>query len=124
MESSRSAHGAKTLPGEYFWSRDIYRQEAFRDRWDQEVVPGDDAQSDEEMLAAIRKFATTVYHLIGTCRMGSDASSVVTPELRVRGVEGLRVIDASVMPKITSANTNAATYMIAEKAAAMIKANA
>ncbi len=104
--------------------RDIYRQEAFRDRWDQEVVPGDDAQSDEEMLAAIRKFATTVYHLIGTCRMGSDASSVVTPELRVRGVEGLRVIDASVMPKITSANTNAATYMIAEKAAAMIKANA
>ncbi len=101
--------------------REIYRQPAFRDRWRREVVPGDDVTTDEDILAAVRKAASTVYHLVGTCRMGSDAGAVVDPQLRVNGVEGLRVIDASVMPRITSANTNAPTYMIAEKAAAMIR---
>ena len=66
--------------------------------------------------------SSTVYHLVGTCRMGSDANAVVDSALRVNGVQGLRVVDASVMPKITSANTNAATLMIAEKAAALMAA--
>ena len=72
-------------------------------------------------MAAVRKFSSTVYHPVGTCRMGSDQASVVDPELRVRGVDRLRVVDASVMPKITSANTNAASFMIGEKAASLIK---
>jgi choline dehydrogenase len=101
--------------------REIYGQPAFRDLWKREVIPGDDNTSDEQLMNAIRTHATTVYHLVGTCRMGSDANAVVDSELRVNGVEGLRVVDASVMPKIPSANTNAATYMIAEKAAEIIR---
>lgn len=106
--------GLKTL-------RDIYRQPAFRNLWKNEIIPGEANQTDAELMNAIRTHATTVYHLVGTCRMGSDATAVVDPELRVNGFDGLRVVDASVMPKITSANTNAATYMIAEKAAGIIR---
>lgn len=101
--------------------RDIYRQPAFRSMWSREVIPGDDCKTDEELMNAIRTNATTVYHLVGTCRMGSDDQAVVDPQLHVQGVDGLRVVDASVMPRITSANTNSATYMIAEKAASMIR---
>lgn len=103
--------------------RELYNRPEFRHRWQREVVPGTKNQSDSEVLAAVRQMAGTVYHLVGTARMGSDARAVVDPELRVNGVEGLRVVDASVMPKITSANTNAPTFMIAEKAAAMIRAS-
>ena len=102
--------------------RALYNRPEFRPRWRREVVPGEEVQGDADVLAAARRMAATVYHLVGTCRMGSDASAVVDPELRVNGVEGLRVVDASVMPKITSANTNAPTFMIAEKAAAIIRA--
>lgn len=101
--------------------RALYNRPEFRHRWRREVIPGAEHQSDAEVLAAVRQMAGTVYHLVGTCRMGSDARAVVDPELRVNGVDGLRIVDASVMPKITSANTNAPTFMIAEKAAAMIR---
>jgi len=104
--------------------RELYNRPEFRHRWRREVIPGAEHQSDAEVLAAVRQMAGTVYHLVGTARMGSDARAVVDPELRVNGVDGLRVVDASVMPKITSANTNAPTFMIAEKAAAMIRAGA
>ena len=103
--------------------RQINDQPAFRDLCDVEVVPGMDAQSDTQILDAIRQGGGTVFHPVGTCRMGRDDKAVVDPQLRVRGVDGLRVIDASVMPTITSANTNAPTLMIAAKGAAMMQHN-
>ncbi|MEO5692726.1 MAG: GMC family oxidoreductase N-terminal domain-containing protein [Usitatibacter sp.] len=100
--------------------RDIYRQPSFRDLWDIEVLPGPAAAGDAALLDFARSAGGTVFHCVGTCRMGSDARSVVDPELRVRGVERLRVIDASVMPMVTSANTNAASLMIGEKGADLL----
>lgn len=100
--------------------RGIHAQPAFRPLWDTENVIGEDRQSDAEILDAVRNMGGTVFHPVGTCRMGNDSSAVLDPQLRVRGVQGLRVIDASVMPKITSANTNAATLMVGEKGASMI----
>ena len=84
------------------------------------MLPGPKVESDADMLRAIGDIATTIFHPVGTCRMGSDKQSVVTPELRVRGVAGLRVVDASVMPRITSGNTASPVVMIAEKAADMM----
>lgn len=98
--------------------REIHDQPAFRGLWEREVLPGDAAQSDAEILDFARASGGTVFHPAGTCRMGSDDMAVVDPDLRVRGVAGLRVADASVMPTITSANTNAACLMIGEHAAA------
>lgn len=100
--------------------RDIYNRPEFASLWKREVVPGAGVQSDAEILDACRRMSSTVYHLIGTCRMGTDENAVVDPSLRVRGIDGLRVIDASVMPTIPSANTNAAALMIGEKGAALI----
>ena len=85
-----------------------------------EELPGDAVQTDEEWAAFLSKRSFRPYHPVGTCRMGSDPESVVDPELRVRGVQGLRVIDASVFPTITSGNTNAPTIMVAERAADLI----
>jgi choline dehydrogenase len=87
----------------------------------QEFRPGAHVQSEEQLVRAAGDIATTIFHPVGTARMGSDPPAVVDERLRVHGVEGLRVIDAAVMPTITSGNTNAPTMMIAEKGAQMVR---
>lgn len=101
-------------------SREIFAQKAFDPYRGAPIFPARNDCSDEELIEFIREKAETVYHPIGTCRMGEDEASVVDSSLRVRGVEGLRVIDASVMPKLITGNTNAPTIMIAERAADLI----
>ena len=86
----------------------------------EELKPGPEVQTDHELAEAARNLGTTIFHPVGTCKMGSDPMAVVDDELRVHGVDGLRVIDASIMPTITSGNTNAPTVMIAEKGAEFI----
>ncbi|MEP4892492.1 MAG: GMC oxidoreductase, partial [Aliiglaciecola sp.] len=104
-------------------ARDILSTSEFAQYGAREIGPGIAAQSDEEILAYLRKRAETIYHPIGTCKMGSveDPMAVVDSQLNVKGVKGLRVVDASVMPSLIGGNTNAPTIMIAEKAADMIK---
>jgi choline dehydrogenase len=101
-------------------SRAILAQPAFAPFRGEEIFPGAQAQDEAQLIDFIRRKAETIYHPVGTCRMGSDADSVVDPQLRVRGIEGLRVVDASVMPTLIGGNTNAPTVMIAERAADLI----
>lgn len=108
-------HDRKVIVSGLQMLRAIYAQPAFRDLWDAETMPGE-----MDLWEHARSKGGTVFHPTSTCRMGNDARSVVDPQLRVRGVEGLRVIDASVMPSVISANTNAATFMIAEKGVEMV----
>ena len=89
-----------------------------------EIAPGVNIQSDNELLDWVRNNAETTYHPVGTCKMGSDPMAVVDRELRVHGIENLRVADASIMPTLTSGNTNAPAIMIGEKCAAMVLAAA
>ncbi|HZF84406.1 MAG TPA: GMC oxidoreductase, partial [Burkholderiaceae bacterium] len=101
--------------------REIYDQPAFRGlTTGVEYMPGNALRTDEELARFAREKGGTVFHPVGTCRMGSDARAVVDPSLRVQGVQGLRVVDASVMPTMTSANTNAAAIVIGEKGAAEV----
>jgi choline dehydrogenase len=100
--------------------REIYRQPAFRELIDDEVLPGNHRKTREDLIKFAREAGGTVFHPVGTCRMGSDERSVVDPTLKVRGVQRLRVIDASVMPEMVSANTNAASIMIGEKGADLV----
>src|SRR6266571_1847014 len=105
-------------------ARKLGRTQAFSPFRDVETHPGPQAQSDEEITEYIRNYVETLYHPVGTCKMGNDSMAVVDAHLRVRGVEGLRVIDASIMPTVVGGNTNAPTIMIAEKAADLIKGTA
>jgi choline dehydrogenase len=114
-ETDRAAFidGIKTL-------RRILAAPALKPYSVEEVYPGAKAATDEDLLDYCRKTGSTVYHPTSTCRMGNDSLAVVDQRLRVRGIEGLRVVDASVMPDLMSGNTNAPTIMIAEKASDMI----
>ncbi len=104
--------------------RRVTSQPAFARHVVREHLPGPETTSDEALMAYARAYATTVFHPCGTCKMGSDAKAVVDARLRVRGLDGLRVADASIMPTMTSGNTNAPTIMIGEKAADMIRDDA
>jgi choline dehydrogenase len=88
-----------------------------------ERLPGSSAQTDAEIMSYVRQYASCDYHPVGTCRMGTGDDAVVTPDLKVRGLSGLRVIDASIMPNLVSGNTMAPTMMIAEKGADLVKAD-
>lgn len=101
-------------------TREIIRQEPLATLIKEETVPGADFRSDDELLNAARNTSQTIYHPVGTCKMGSDVAAVVDERLRVHGLTALRVVDASIMPTLTSGNTNAPTIMIAEKASDMI----
>ncbi|MEM5500416.1 GMC family oxidoreductase N-terminal domain-containing protein [Ahrensia kielensis] len=110
----------KTLVEGFKMLRDIHANSPFRDLVDTEMAPGGSVERDVDILNVIRKNAGTVFHPCGTCAMGNNDDAPLDARLRVRGVEGLRVVDASVMPVIPSGNINAATLMIAQKAARII----
>lgn len=103
------------------WNLKLLHAKAFDDIRGQEVAPGVSNRSDEALENFVRRTASTTWHPVGTCKMGQDDMAVVDAQLRVHGVDGLRIVDASVMPTIVSGNTNAPVMMIAEKAADLIK---
>jgi choline dehydrogenase len=101
-------------------ARALAATSALRSYVDSEYRPGPGARSDADLLEFARNHGATIFHPAGTCRMGADADAVVDDHLRVRGVEGLRVVDCSIMPTLTSGNTHAPAVMIAEKASDLI----
>ena len=104
-------------------ARKIAQANSIKEHILDEFVPGESFSSDEELLEVARNHSQSIYHPVGTCKMGHDKESVVDDQLRVHGVKNLRVVDASIMPELVSGNTNAPTMMIAEKAAEMILGN-
>ncbi|MGH6711517.1 MAG: GMC oxidoreductase, partial [Bradyrhizobium sp.] len=102
------------------WGRRLLATDALRPYRGPETLPGADVATDDELLNYARQHGSTVYHAVSTCRMGHDPLAVVGTDLKVHGMADLRVVDASVMPTMPSANTNAATLMIAEKASDLI----
>ena len=114
---------ARVLNAGMRFAREIFASPAIAAYSVEETLPGPGVQTDEQMTAYAKNFGNTIYHPVGTCRMGSGPSAVVDDRLRVHGIEGLRVIDASIMPTLTTGNTNAPTIMIGEKGAAMIRAD-
>ena len=98
----------------------IAATDPFRSLISEPLRPGLDVKSDEQITDYVRKVGSTVFHPCGTCRMGEDDNAVVDSALRVRGIEGLRVVDASVMPAIPSSNIHPATIMVAEKGADLV----
>jgi choline dehydrogenase len=105
-------------------TRRIMAAPAMREIVKDEISPGVNVESDDELLGWVKKNAETTYHPVGTCKMGRDPMAVVDDQLRVHGMEGLRIADASIMPTLTSGNTNAPSIMIGEKASRMIMASA
>ncbi|MEP9389327.1 GMC family oxidoreductase N-terminal domain-containing protein [Mesorhizobium sp. KR9-304] len=101
-------------------ARDIMRQSALKPFVEREVLPGPSLKTDDELFDYACRSAKTDHHPVGTCRMGHDAMAVVTPDLKLRGIEGLRVCDASIMPRVPSSNTNAPTIMVGEKGSDII----
>ncbi|WP_296256883.1 MULTISPECIES: GMC family oxidoreductase [unclassified Pseudomonas] len=111
---------AKVLVEGLKLARRILADQPFDGIRGKEMLPGAEVQTDEQLMTYVREYAATVFHPVGTCKMGVDAMSVVGPDLRVHGIQGLRVVDASIMPTLISGNTNAPCIMIGEKAADMI----
>ena len=103
-------------------TRKIAAQPAFARYHPEEYRPGSALESDAELEKAAGDIGTTIFHPVGTCRMGSDGAAVVDPDLKFNGIEGLRVVDASVMPRLIGGNTNAPVIMMAEKTAAAMRA--
>jgi choline dehydrogenase len=101
--------------------RKIFHSEPFSHHLKAELMPGPQCESDADMIDYLREQAQSMYHPTGTCRMGTDDLAVVDQRLRVKGIEGLRIADASVMPRVPSGNTNAPVIMVADKAAEMIE---
>ncbi|HEY2512503.1 MAG TPA: GMC family oxidoreductase N-terminal domain-containing protein [Polyangiaceae bacterium] len=104
-------------------AREIAKTEPLAGFLKAEATPGPDVTSEDALRAAVRLYAKTIYHPVGTCKMGNDAAAVVDAQLRVHGIEGLRVADASIMPSITGGNTNAPSIMIGERAAEFVRAS-
>ena len=105
-------------------TRNIFAAPAIAQNSEAEILPGPSVTSDDELADYSRRFGTTIFHPVGTCRMGEGPGAVVDSRLRVHGIGNLRVVDASIMPTLTTGNTNAPTIMIAEKGAAMIREDA
>ncbi|HEX6443239.1 MAG TPA: GMC family oxidoreductase N-terminal domain-containing protein [Stellaceae bacterium] len=105
-------------------TRRIFAQPAIASYSAAEIVPGPGIETDDQFAEFARRNGSNVFHPVGTCKMGTDPMAVVDPRLRVHGIEGLRVVDASIMPAVTTGNTNAPTIMIGEKGAQMIKEDA